>query len=156
MTILVRDLRSEDAKDFHALAVLSHREQAQSGALEADDAAGYVRHLTELHDSGAGCLLVALSDARLAGFVCVLAPEGISSGAAAGAYAFMSDLFVIPEYRRRGIGRQLNAGAEERARELGAERLALRVNAVNATARRFYARFSYQESFVVMSKVLLP
>lgn len=58
------------------------------------------------------------------------------------------DLAVLPQYRGKGIGRALLAGAEEHARQRGCCKLTLEVQEDNTRARALYRRFGF-EDFVV-------
>lgn len=72
-------------------------------------------------------LFVAESDEAIVGFATVLrGPEG---------RAELEDLFVAPEFWRRGIGRRLMAEAERRAEASGARSLHV---VANGHARGFY------------------
>ena len=55
------------------------------------------------------------------------------------------DLAVVPEHRRRGIGRALLEAVEARARERKCCKLTLEVLEKNATARRVYASFGFAD-----------
>ena len=66
----------------------------------------------------------------------------------------MSDLFVIPECRKEGVGSLLTRELEAQAQAMGATSVALRVAADNNGSRDFYIREQYRENFVVMSKTL--
>jgi ribosomal protein S18 acetylase RimI-like enzyme len=100
-----------------------------------------------------GAVLVALVDGRLVGFACVWArvPPEPDEGAA---YAFVSDLAVLPPFRGRGIGRELLAGAERHARTHGAAVLRLDVLAANVDARRLYEDAGFGTHLVRMAKPL--
>ena len=52
--------------------------------------------------------------------------------------AFMDDLCVHSDFRRRGIGKALLAAARDAARARGAQTLMLQVWAFNEAALRFY------------------
>ena len=54
----------------------------------------------------------------------------------------LHDLAVIPEYRRRGVGRQLLAAVEDKARSLGCTKVTLEVLEANP-ARQLYAAMGY-------------
>jgi GNAT superfamily N-acetyltransferase len=56
----------------------------------------------------------------------------------------LSDLFVIPEARRRGVGTLLLRSAVEKARTAGAVRLELATAIANAEARRLYEDLGWQ------------
>lgn len=55
------------------------------------------------------------------------------------------DLAVLPEYRGRGVGRELLRAAEERARRAGCCKLTLEVQEDNARARTLYQRFGFED-----------
>ena len=57
----------------------------------------------------------------------------------------LSDLFVIPEARRRGIGIQLLASAAEAARTAGAVRLELATAITNISAQRLYEALGWRK-----------
>lgn len=61
----------------------------------------------------------------------------------------ISDYFVFPQHRGRGIGRQLLAAIERRARELGCCRLTLEVQEHNAHARRVYGAAGFAQAVYV-------
>ena len=84
-----------------------------------------------------GVALVAELDGRPVGFVyCVLGDRGRKT-------AHVTDFYVRPEARRRGIGRALLAALIEPAREAGLNHVSLEVLLRNADARRFYERLGF-------------
>ncbi|HWG96294.1 MAG TPA: GNAT family N-acetyltransferase [Nitrospira sp.] len=88
-------------------------------------------------------VLVAENDSGAAvGFV-QLYPT-FSSILAAPMYV-LSDLFVIPEARRRGMGTQLLASAAEAARTAGAVRLELATAITNISAQRLYEALGWRK-----------
>lgn len=115
----------------------------------------YLVHIIQAQESGKGIILLAERENRLIGFVCLLGPDNnTAKNGSESAYAFVSDLFVIPECRHQGVGSQLTRKLEEQARAMGATNIALRVAADNEGARHFYINEQYQDKFVVMSKEL--
>lgn len=50
----------------------------------------------------------------------------------------LENIAVLPEYRRRGVGRELLSAVLRHAHSLGAERILLEVRASNESAIRFY------------------
>jgi GNAT superfamily N-acetyltransferase len=58
----------------------------------------------------------------------------------------ISDLAVLPEYRGRGIGRQLLAAVERKARELGCCKVTLEVQENNARARQVYEHAGFEQA----------
>ncbi len=63
-----------------------------------------------------------------------------------GACPVISDLFVVEELRSRGVGSELLADVERRARERGHERVALGVAVDNPRARALYERNNYADA----------
>ena len=55
------------------------------------------------------------------------------------------DLAVLPEFRRRGVGRALLLAAERHARERGCCKLTLEVREDNVTARGLYAERGFRD-----------
>jgi GNAT superfamily N-acetyltransferase len=68
--------------------------------------------------------------------------------------AWVYDLLIYPEQRRKGYGEQTMRLLEAQARQLGAARIELHVFGSNAVARRLYERVGYHEVDVVMAKNL--
>ncbi|MCP9450711.1 MAG: GNAT family N-acetyltransferase [Nitrospira sp.] len=65
--------------------------------------------------------------------------------------SLLSDLFVVPHARRRGVGATLLKAAAEEARSAGAVRLELATAITNAAAQRLYERLGWvrdQEFYV--------
>jgi ribosomal protein S18 acetylase RimI-like enzyme len=56
----------------------------------------------------------------------------------------LSDLFVAPEARRRGVGRLLMKAATETARVAGVVRLELATAVTNTAAQRLYEKLGWQ------------
>ncbi|MFE7135479.1 GNAT family N-acetyltransferase [Streptomyces sp. NPDC057638] len=69
--------------------------------------------------------------------------------------AYVYEVEVAPEHRRRGHGRTLMRHAERLARETGEERLALHVFAGNGPARSLYTALHYRPLTVHYAKPLL-
>ncbi len=154
----VRLYRHRDEQQLRDIAVLSYTDQSSAaGSIDLDDPGlqAYLAHIIQMSSSNKGAILVAEQDNRLIGFVCLLKPDiAVPANEGEGVYAFMSDLFVIPECRNQGVGTLLTRKLEEQARVMGAASVAMRVAAENQGARQFYVNKRYQEKFVVMSKEL--
>ncbi len=80
-------------------------------------------------------LVAQHDDGRLAGFVRVVQPVPLDTGAHV---RQIQGLAVDPRDRRRGLGRALLEAACEEARRQGASRITLRVLSSNHVARRMY------------------
>jgi ribosomal-protein-alanine N-acetyltransferase len=84
-----------------------------------------------------GVALIAEDDGSALGFVfCVLGDRGRRT-------AHVTDIYVRPEARGRGIGRALLAELVEPARAAGLEHVSLEVLVRNADARRLYERLGF-------------
>ncbi len=69
---------------------------------------------------------------------------------------FIYDFRVDEAYRRKGYGEQALRAAEERAKALGFDRIALHVFGHNHAARALYEKMGYEITNISMSKNLAP
>lgn len=84
-----------------------------------------------------GVALIAEEDGRAVGFVfCVLGDVGRRT-------AHVTDLYVAPDARSRGVGTALLAAIIEPAREAGLDHVSLEVLTRNNEARRLYDRLGF-------------
>jgi ribosomal protein S18 acetylase RimI-like enzyme len=91
-----------------------------------------------------GVALIAEEDGRAVGFVfCVLGDPGRKT-------AHVTDIYVRPDTRNKGIGRALLAGILEPARAAGLEHASLEVLIRNSDARRLYERLGFTPMDVFM------
>jgi ribosomal protein S18 acetylase RimI-like enzyme len=114
-----------------APSVLALWSRARSQAATTPDTEEALRVLIE-RDPGA--LLVAEVDGELAGTV-IAAFDGWRGN--------LYRLTVVPELRRRGIGRRLVAAGEQRLRELGARRVTALVGRPDERAAAFWEATGY-------------
>ena len=114
----------------------------------------YVAYLHEQCADHNGCILMAHSGEHAAGFVCVVATTIGESPDDPAPFAWIQDLYVKSEYRRRGVATLLMAEAERFARAEGARSLRLGVLDRNESARSFYARHGFREYTHVLTKPL--
>jgi ribosomal protein S18 acetylase RimI-like enzyme len=96
--------------------------------------------------------LVAERDGRLIGFVRVVQPVPVDSGAHV---RQIQGLAVDPAERRRGLGRALLDAAFNEARRQGAIRITLRVMSVNTKARRLYESLGFVIEGVLPEEFLI-
>jgi uncharacterized protein (TIGR00290 family) len=157
----IRDYDGE--RDVPALhACFSELQEFERG-LEADippgpEVAGaYLPLLFERCERWRGRIFVAEQGGSVVGFAAVQAavPQEEPDDPP-GPYALLSDLVLLPQARRSGIGRALLARAEEYARAEGAPALCLTVLARNGGARALYAEAGYRERFLHLEKRLGP
>jgi ribosomal protein S18 acetylase RimI-like enzyme len=59
--------------------------------------------------------------------------------------AFIDELYVVPDHRRRGFGRQALATVEQKAREMGVNAIHLEVDRGNDAAIELYRRSGYRD-----------
>jgi ribosomal protein S18 acetylase RimI-like enzyme len=59
--------------------------------------------------------------------------------------AFIDELYILPAYRRRGLGRQAMAFVEQQAREMGVHAIHLEVDRANDSALELYRRGGYRD-----------
>ena len=83
------------------------------------------------------------SDGRLMGFVQLF--PGVST-VGLNARWTLNDLFVMPEFREKGIGRALMQAATQLAREQGVARLILMTQVENKRAQHLYESLGWQRN----------
>lgn len=118
-------------------------------------AAAYIAELFAACETSSGMIFVAACDGAVAGFVCVLGQT--HSGEIIERWperAYITDLVVLSEYRRRGIGSALMRAAEDHAIGCDAQTLMLGVLAGNAPARALYRLTGFRESEVILKKAI--
>lgn len=68
--------------------------------------------------------------------------------------AEVTELYVLPGFRGKGVGRSLLEKAEALARQAGASELLIRVNVENDPARRLYRSLGYEDGDLSLTKEL--
>ncbi|MBV5261167.1 GNAT family N-acetyltransferase [Synechococcus moorigangaii CMS01] len=63
-------------------------------------------------------------------------------------------LYVLPDYRRQGLGSALMARAEQYAKTRGDRQITLQVFTTNQTAQGFYHNLAYNPHAILMRKTL--
>lgn len=95
-----------------------------------------------------GIALVAEEDGRPIGMALV------SLGEDHPGVAHLTDLYVVPQHRSRGVGRALVAEVESDLRERGLLHLSLEVRVSNTRAHDLYKRLGFSDYTVFMTKSL--
>lgn len=95
-------------------------------------------------------VLVARADGRLVGFATFSVERGMFELDAR--RGTLSNLYVLPAYRDRGIGSVLLDAVEDALARRGVEVCTLEAMAGNEAARRFYRRQGYETGRVVMER----
>jgi ribosomal protein S18 acetylase RimI-like enzyme len=98
-------------------------------------------------------VLVAVAAGTVVGYVTLQQPSPLPSNAHV---LMVNGLGVAGSARGQGIGARLLAAVDERAAELGASRITLRVLALNAPARALYERAGYRVEGVLEGEFRLP
>lgn len=102
------------------------------------------RFLEDLTTGGYSRLFVAEIEGDVIGFASGEVREG-SPAFDARTWVAVEDVYVLPEYRSRGIGRALLAACREWALDRDASGITLQVAARNARARDFYENLGFRE-----------
>lgn len=95
-----------------------------------------------LADERTGFLLLARADAGVVGVSYVAMIWSLEHG---GLSSWLEELYVLPEWRGRGVGAQLLRASLVAARERGCVAMDLEVTADHARAARLYAREGFAE-----------
>lgn len=120
-----------------------------SGDAIIGDYVAYLEAECAVHN---GCIIMADYAEQTAGFVCVVASTRGESPEDPAPFAWVHDIFVKPEHRRRGVASVLMAEAERFARSQGARVLRLGVLDRNEHARALYVRHGFREHAHVLTK----
>lgn len=103
-----------------------------------------------LADPAFGCVRILEQGGVTVGYLVLTFGYGIES---LGRNAFVDELFVLPAFRRRGIGTRALKMAERICAEVGARTLYLEVERANTRARELYRRVGFRErDRMLMSK----
>jgi len=156
--VTIRDFGPADADAVLALArELQAHEIRHFTRMKTPDQIGisYVEDLVIEARKHGGGVLVAEADGAICGYASLhLAVEVDDPDEVPYSYAYVADLSVSASCRGRGIGTQLMAECERRARDAGQKWLRLNVLASNESARRFYARTGLTEHLLTLEKPL--
>lgn len=122
----------------------------------ADMGVWYIDLLKKKCAEDEGVILIAEEDGAALGYAVVLtrSREDGTGDEVAYDYAYIADLVVAREARRRGIGRRLLEDCERRAREAGRDDLRITVLAANHGAHELYRSFGFNDLLVDMRKRL--
>ncbi|MEO7909079.1 MAG: GNAT family N-acetyltransferase [Roseiflexaceae bacterium] len=93
--------------------------------------------------------LVADLDGQIGGFACVRVVPCVLY---AEPYAELTELYIEPQFRRRGVGRALIAYAEQLARTRGAADLLIMTGVDNTAAQALYRAMGYDTYAVALNR----
>ncbi|MFZ2725692.1 MAG: GNAT family N-acetyltransferase [Methylococcaceae bacterium] len=108
-----------------------------------------VRGLELLLNSDKDVLLVAHQNTEPKIVVAMCSVQTLISTAEGGAVGLIEDVIVSPDYRRKGIARQLLNAAEQWAIERNLKRLQLLADKRNTSALEFYTAHDWQRTQLV-------
>lgn len=156
------EIRTYRETDLDSLLALIRELQANEVALfdrmkpVADMGVWYVDRLKKYCAEDEGVILIAEEHGAALGYAVVLtrSVEDGKGDEVAYDYAYVIDLVVAQEARRRGIGRMLLAECERRARAAGRDDLRITVLAANRGAHELYRAFGFADLLVNMRKRL--
>ena len=150
----------DPGRDREALRALNVEHQDFSRSLEPSWPEGkaivddYVAYLDHEVAARGGAVLMAEVDGRVAGFICVVSATRNDSPDDPAVFAWVHDVFVRPEYRRRGVATALMTAAESFVRARGARELRLSVIDRNEGARALYRGLGFRDYVRVLTKPL--
>lgn len=141
MPITVRKATVEDAA-----AVLRLNESNHDARATVEHIAEHIRQRAEFEMP-----FVAEVEGQVVGLACLRLLPSLCDSAP---YAELTELIVDPQYRRRGVGRELHQRIEAEARAGGALNLVLMTAWRNTNAHAFYHELGYRLWTVMMQKKL--
>jgi ribosomal protein S18 acetylase RimI-like enzyme len=155
-------IREFEESDAPALFGLIRELQAGEVALfdrmkpAADIGQWYIDLLKKKCAEEEGVILIADENGRPLGYAVVLtrSVEDGTGDEIAYDYAYVVDLVVVKEARRRGIGRMLLDDCERRARAAGRDDLRITVLAGNEGAHALYRASGFADLLIDMRKIL--
>ncbi len=141
--ITLEPYRPQDLPTIEAFvaAIQDHeRELVPELRPAAEIAASYAAQIVAQATNRGGVLLLAKDGDEAIGFACAWIDSDDDPLLAVEhrAHAYVSDLFVRPEWRGRGIGQRLLGEIERLMAARGCKRLCITAKAANLTALRFY------------------
>lgn len=150
--VAIEPATSDDVEAVTDLWVrLARGQRAYDSAVRADANRNRMRETLAAHQATDG-LLVARADGTLVGFVSFSLEHGtLELDATRGT---ISNIYVEPTHRDRGIGAALLEAAEDALADRGAEVVILEVMADNEAARRFYREQGFDAFRVTMERSL--
>ncbi|WP_119268600.1 GNAT family N-acetyltransferase [Taklimakanibacter deserti] len=155
----IREYRESDAA---AIIALIRELQASEVVLyermkpAADMGQWYVDLLKKKCAEDEGVILIAEENGATLGYAVILT-RSVEDGTGDEVpydYAYVVDLVVAGQARRRGIGRMLLADCERRARDAGRDDLRITVLARNEGAHALYRALGFDDLLIDMRKVL--
>jgi ribosomal protein S18 acetylase RimI-like enzyme len=139
-------IRHATASDAAALARLIEQFNSDHNPIVVTPAQVAARLAATL---GVETTFVAEVEGRAAGFACLRLVPYMSGDEP---YAELTDLFVAPPFRRRGLGRALIERVERAAREGGAAEVIILTGHDNAAAQALYRSLGYGDYAIALKR----
>jgi ribosomal protein S18 acetylase RimI-like enzyme len=116
----------------------------------------YLAHVKEKVAHNRGALLVAELNGVFAGYAAcwVEHDDNVAETEDSNHFGYVSDTYVVPEFRGHGVVARLLEAAESHLRNVGVLRMRIGVLANNASARRAYEKYGFGPYEVLMEKKL--
>ncbi len=101
-----------------------------------------------------GCIFLAKADFRSIGFVCAWLSEDDDPllKDEVRAHAYISDIYVVKDWRKKGIGARLLEAAESSMQKRGCKRVRVCAKASNELAISLYRHAGYRAYEIIFSK----
>lgn len=153
----VRLYRSQDrtailraVRDLQEYERWLHKSRRRGGEV----AKAYLDTLFRRTSESSGAILVAELNGIFVGFIACWISRNTSLMETPdfSAYGYVSDIFVDPKHRRRGVGTTLLQAAERHLSSSGVRRLRLNVLAANTSAQAAYRRYGFEPYEISMDK----
>jgi len=144
MIVLIRELQASEVVLYERMKPAAEMDQ------------WYVDLLKKKCVEDEGVILIAEENGAALGYAVILT-RSVEDGRGDEVpydYAYVVDLVVAKEARRRGIGRMLLADCERRARAAGRDDLRITVLARNEGAHALYRAWGFDDLLIDMRKVL--
>lgn len=120
-----------------------------------DIADAYIPQMLQRCRQSAGKVLLATVDGICAGYATILTKvQSDELGDGDVEFGLVADLVVLEKFRKRGIGRQLLAAAENYAREHGVKWLRIGLLAGNEAANDLYSSMGFEVLYIEREKDL--
>ncbi len=131
---------------------LNKEDPTFTGEFHFDEAAVRIALTQLLADQSLGRVWLICIDERPVGYVVLTFGFSLESR---GRDALIDEIYLLPEYRHRGIGRWVMGQMEVEARAEGARRIYLEVERPNVRAQAFYRQLGFEDhNRYLMSKWL--
>lgn len=134
-----------ELQNFHGL-IDPHRLESMSIANE------YLEKLLKKCSKEQGKILVVEINQTVVGMIAVMIEEEMNMYRRLKRHAIITDLFILPEYRGRGISKDLLKAAEKYAAHKGLKVIEASVLLNNGKALRSYTRNGFEEMEIILRK----